>query len=174
MSSPLSQSGIVLRKTNKNCMKTNKSITHLEQVAEVEINYSTKVKAADRKKAGGSRDSYEIIRPFFQSFIEHREGMFVLLLDRQNRVIGVFTVSVGGLAGTVCDPRLVFQAAILASAHSIILAHNHPSGNLIASEADIALTRRIKDAGKLLEIQCLDHLIITESQYFSFADEGMM
>lgn len=78
-----------------------------------------------------------------------------------------------GVSGTVADPKLIFAAAIKAPACGIILAHNHPSGNLSASQLDIELTKRMRDGGKLLEVQLLDHIIVTEDGYFSFADEGL-
>jgi DNA repair protein RadC len=98
----------------------------------------------------------------------------IMLLNRANRVIGVYKVSNGGLTGTVADIRLIFVAALKAAAGSIILAHNHPSGNLNPSGEDSRLTQKIKDAGKLLDIQVLDHLILSKEGYFSFADQGMI
>jgi DNA repair protein RadC len=95
-----------------------------------------------------------------------------MLLNRQNKVTGIFTVSLGGIAGTVADPKLIFGCALKAAASGIILAHNHPSGCLQASHADIDLTKKLRDGGKLLDIQILDHIIITGEAYFSFADEG--
>ncbi|RYY22608.1 MAG: DNA repair protein, partial [Sphingobacteriaceae bacterium] len=98
----------------------------------------------------------------------------VMLLNRANRVLGVYLVSSGGVAGTICDPKLVFQAALKANASTLILAHNHPSGNLNPSEADIKLTRKLVEAGKLLELPVCDHLILSEEGYLSMADEGLM
>lgn len=95
-----------------------------------------------------------------------------MLLNRANKVLGIFEVSSGSSAGTVADPKLIFAAAIKANACGIIMAHNHPSGNLSASQADIDLTKKVKEGGKLLEIQMLDHLIVTTETYYSFADEG--
>lgn len=89
-------------------------------------------------------------------------------------MLGIFLASTGGLAGTVCDPKVVFQAALKANASSIILAHNHPSGELIPSEADRQLTRKLVQAGELLDIKVCDHLILTEEGYCSMADEGYM
>src|SRR3990170_6054261 len=93
--------------------------------------------------------------------LELQEEFKIMLLNRYNKVIGIFTVSSGGIAGTVADPKLIFGCALKAAASGIILAHNHPSGNLTASQADIDLTRKFKEAGKLLDIQVLDHIIIT-------------
>ncbi|MBL7870526.1 MAG: JAB domain-containing protein, partial [Cyclobacteriaceae bacterium] len=98
----------------------------------------------------------------------------VMLTNRANKVLGIFEVSTGGISGTVADPKLIFAAAIKAAASGIILSHNHPSGNLQPSQADIDLTRKIKEAGRFLEIQLLDHIIITTEGYYSFADEGLI
>jgi DNA repair protein RadC len=98
----------------------------------------------------------------------------VIYLNRQNAVIKTKTVSEGGIAGTVVDPRIIFKEAIDVLAVSIILAHNHPSGNLKPSQADITITKKMVEAGKLLDISVLDHLIIAETGYYSFADEGLL
>jgi len=91
-----------------------------------------------------------------------------------NRLIGICKVSIGGTSGTIADPKLIFASAILANACGIILTHDHPSGTLRPSQADIALTKKAKEAGVLLDITVLDHLIVTEEGYFSFADEGLI
>ena len=83
-------------------------------------------------------------------------------------------MSQGGVAGTVADPKIIFKLALDDLASGVILAHNHPSGNLTASQADLDLTKKLKDAGKLLDIQVLDHIIVAGQKYFSFADEGLM
>jgi len=98
----------------------------------------------------------------------------VLLLNRANKAIGEYEVSTGSSTGTIADPKLSFAAAIKTNATGIVLAHNHPSGNLNPSEADISLIKKIRDAGKMLEISVLDHLIITSEGYYSFADEGLL
>jgi len=108
------------------------------------------------------------------STIEFVEQFKVVLLNRANRVIGIFNLSAGGTTGTVAEPKLVFASSILRNASSIILAHNHPSGNLKPSSADIDLTKKLKEAGKLLDIPVLDHLIVTTEGYYSFADDGMI
>lgn len=106
--------------------------------------------------------------------IEHREFFYVMLLNRANRAIGIFQLSMGGITSTVVDLRILFQAAIKANASQIIMAHNHPSGQLKPSETDIALTKRIKSAGEILDIAVLDHLILTADSFYSFADEGQI
>ena len=96
-----------------------------------------------------------------------------MLLNRANKVLGIFEVSSGSSTGTVVDPKLIFAAAIKGNACGIIMAHNHPSGNLNPSQADIDLTKRVKGGGKFLEIQVVDRLIVTIEGYYSFADEGL-
>jgi DNA repair protein RadC len=95
-------------------------------------------------------------------------------LSRANRIIGHSHISTGGLSGTVVDPKKIFQNALKANAAGLILAHNHPSGQLQPSEADKNLTKKLVAAGKFLEIAILDHLILSTEGYFSFADHGMI
>jgi DNA repair protein RadC len=102
------------------------------------------------------------------------EQFKVMLMNRANKVLGIFELSTGGVSGTVADPKIIFVAALKGGASGIIVAHNHPSGNLTASQSDIDLTRKLKEAGKFLEIQLLDHVIVTTEGYFSFADEGLI
>ena len=100
----------------------------------------------------------------------------VMYLNRMNRVLGIYPMSIGGITGTVADIRLIFSVALTIASTSIILCHNHPSGNMKSSKGDIDLTKRIKDAGKLLDIKLLDHLIISpkDRDYLSFANEGLL
>lgn len=102
------------------------------------------------------------------------EEFWILLLNRANRIIGKKGISKGGIAGTVVDPKIIFREALEARASGIILCHNHPSGNTQPSEADVQLTKKIKEAGRNLEITVLDHLIIAGSSFYSFADEGVL
>lgn len=102
------------------------------------------------------------------------EEFWVLLLNRANRLIKKKRVSEGGVSGTVADPKIIFKLALDELASGIIVAHNHPSGNLKPSESDITLTKKLKEGGKLLEINVLDHIIAGHNQYLSFADEGLI
>lgn len=102
------------------------------------------------------------------------EEFWVVMLNRANQVIKKQLISSGGVSGTVADPKIIFKMALDELASSIILCHNHPSGNLKPSQADINLTKKLKEAGKMLEIPVLDHIIFTNESYFSFADESMM
>lgn len=119
-----------------------------------------------------SADVYEIIKAELMD--QPIEQFWVLLLSRSNKVIKKQLISTGGVSGTVADPKVIFKAALDVLASGLILIHNHPSGNLKPSQADIQLTKKMKDSGKLLEIPILDHLIFTDDGYFSFADESML
>jgi DNA repair protein RadC len=125
-----------------------------------------------KEKVTCSKDVFEIMLPFFQD-LPHEE-FHILLLNRTNVVIRKEKISSGGVSATTVDPKLIFRKAVEHLASSIILCHNHPSGNLYPSQEDIKLTQKIKEAGSSMEIPVLDHLIISDSGYFSFADEGMM
>jgi DNA repair protein RadC len=109
-----------------------------------------------------------------QSEIELKEYFFMILLNRANKVIGYYKLSEGGISGTVVDLRLAFGTALKGLASGIIITHNHPSGNLSPSEEDKRLTKKFVEAGKLLDIAVLDHLIVTNNGYYSFADEGII
>jgi DNA repair protein RadC len=142
-------------------------------VAALELGRRRKDIIPDEKpKITGSKDAFELLRAHLTD-LPHEE-FWVLLLNRANRLIRKMQVSQGGVAGTVADPKIIYKAALGDLASGIIVAHNHPSGNLTASQADITLTQRLKDGGKLLEIQVLDHLILAGHNYFSFADEGIL
>jgi DNA repair protein RadC len=119
-----------------------------------------------------SLDAANIFQPLLCD--NHHEEFWLMYLNRNNRVLGKQPVSSGGLSGTVVDPKLVFKNAIENKASSIILCHNHPSGNLKPSDEDIKLTGQLRDAGKLLDIQVLDHIIVSQDGFFSFADEGLL
>jgi len=142
---------------------------------EFTISLKSKVKASERFQIRGSADCYEVFKEIFDAdSIEWTETMIVVALSNANKVLGFYKISSGGLAGTICDPRIVYQFALLSNASSLILAHNHPSGSLKPSSADIAITKKIKAAGELMDIRLLDHLIITTEGYASLADEGLL
>ena len=106
--------------------------------------------------------------------LDYREYFYILCLNRNNKVLGYCQISAGGLTGTMADVRMIMQTALKSNSCSIILSHCHPSGNLEPSEADKDLTKKIQEAGKVLDIAVLDHLIITSESYYSFTDEGKM
>jgi len=121
-----------------------------------------------------SNDSYQFIKQFYGDDLEVFESFFILLLNRKNATAGYAKISQGGIAGTVVDVKIVAKYAVDSLASSVVLAHNHPSGNLNPSGADIELTKKIKNALSLLDVVVLDHIILTKDSYYSFADEGMM
>ncbi len=120
----------------------------------------------------GSHDVFNLYRPVIAD-LPHEE-FWITLLNRANKVRHRFNISKGGITGTVIDVRLILKKALENNASSIVLCHNHPSGNIQPSDADIQITKKLKEAGKIMEIPVLDHLIVTENGYFSFADEGLL
>ncbi len=126
----------------------------------------------ERPRVRSSRDSYDALAPLIAD-LPHEE-FWVLLLNRANQIIGREQISAGGTAGTVVDAKMIFLRALEYRASALVLCHNHPSGALRPSQADIELTRKLRHAGQTLDITVLDHLIVSEQGYFSFADEDML
>lgn len=142
-------------------------------VAEVELVYRTKIKPSQRPKITCSRDCYEVLKTVYDTdTLELMEQSKVLLLNHANRVLGVYQICIGNLDNVIMDFRRIFAAALKANAAGIIVSHNHPSGKLKPSPSDLAFTRRLKEAGNLLDIQVLDHVILSSEGYLSLADEG--
>lgn len=147
----------------------------LFQVAEVNLTYSPNYKIADRPKISSSNDAFSIVQSQWDlGKINLLEEFKILLLNRANRVLGMITLSQGGVSGTVVDPKLIFVAALKAAASYIVLVHNHPSEELKPSNEDLKLTKKLVEGGKLLDILVVDHLIITKNRYYSFCDEGLI
>lgn len=145
------------------------------RVAEVQLSYKSKLKASERPKIDKSQDAYLVLQEHWNfEVIEFIEEFKIMLLNRANRVLGIVDISQGGMAGTIADPKVIFSAAIKSAASSIILIHNHPSGNLTPSQADISLTRKLKTGGEILDIAVLDHIILTKDGYLSMAEEGIV
>ena len=148
----------------------------LNNISEVKLIYLSKIRASDRPKITSSKDAYDLfVSTWDLNTLEYFEEFKVLLLNRSNAVLGLIAISKGGISGTVTDVRIILQAAIKSCASGIIVAHNHPSGNLNPSESDARITQKIKEAGNIMDIQLLDHLIIaSENNYYSFADNGLI
>ena len=147
--------------------------TALRLLAAMEFGKRRAVEVAKLKdKISSSKDIYNLMSPIF-SELGHEE-FWAVLISRSNHLVSVIKIGEGGLSGTVADPKKIFTLALADRASSIILCHNHPSGNVKPSEADIALTKKMVGAGKMLDLPVLDHLIIANGSYFSFADEGML
>lgn len=139
------------------------------------VKYSHEVLQSELRQVSTSKEAYEVLKNCFDDdtfFLQ--EQFIILLLNQSNKIIGFHPLSAGGITSTVVDLRLIFATAIKSLATGIILAHNHPSGNLKASEADKHITKKIKQAGDLLDIKLIDHLIITSESYLSFADECLL
>ena len=160
-------------------LSTNKSFKGIGEakaigiIAALELGRrSRESEAVKKEKISGSKDIAAIFQPLLGD--NPHEEFWILLLNRSNKVIDKKQISSGGVSGTVVDPKMLFRIAIQLLASSMVLCHNHPSGNIKPSEADIKLTKQLREAGKFLEIPILDHIIITDSGFFSFADEGMI
>lgn len=143
-------------------------------VSELELHYNKKVKASDRQKLRCSNDANYIFKSIkkYNDNIEIFECFYAMYLNRANKILSVMLISEGGTSGTVTDIKKILAPAILQNASGIIISHNHPSGNVRPSEADKQTTEKISHACKLMDIELLDHLILTDESYYSFADEG--
>ncbi len=153
-------------------MDTTSEIIH--QVTEISVTYQNKVKPSQRIKISRSSDAYDLLLKSWDDTLELYESFKIVMLNKANKVLGISVIGNGGVSGCVVDPKRVFATALLSGCSSIILCHNHPSGSTIASEADVRITEKIKQAGIFLEIAVLDHLIITAEGFYSFADDGVL
>jgi len=144
---------------------------NLYEVNQVKLTYKTKQKASERPQINGSKTTYDLLLKCFDTdTIELKESFKILLLNRANRVLGVMNVSDGGITGSLVDTRLIMQSVILSNATQIIIAHNNPNGDLTPCTKDCFITKRIKKACEIMDIELLDHLIITTESYYSYAD----
>lgn len=145
------------------------------RVAEVELIYKNKRPYNERLAVRSSKDAFQLLRAAWDlNKMDLQEQFKILLLDTANRCLGISNISTGGIAGCIIDPRLVFSTALKAKASSLILAHNHPSGNLTPSTSDVRLTERLIEGGKILEIAVSDHIIMTTGAYCSLSDDGLI
>lgn len=144
------------------------------KVCDVKLTYNTKVKSSKGAVIKTSKDAYTLLLEhiYDPETIEHKEYFKVILLNRASKVLGVSHISEGGINETSADIRIIMQAAILGNASGIILSHNHPSGSKQPSYQDDQLTDRVNMAAKLFNISLLDHIIVTDSGFYSYADEG--
>jgi len=148
-----------------------------QTVSEISVVYHNKQKASERPVITTSSDAHKILLGGFnQDTISYREEFIAAYLNRANQVLGLYKVGIGGITGVVADPRMVLAVALKIAAVSIVVAHNHPSGNLRPSKADEHLTFKLREGGKLLDLKLLDHIIVAPDgeSYFSFADEGIV
>jgi len=128
--------------------------------------------ALERKKVTNSQDVFDYLHGIFGD--SNYEAFYILLLNRANKIIRDIMISEGGFSGTVADPKKIFKIALENGASSVILCHNHPSGNIQPSEADIRLTSKLRKAGEILDLPVIDHIILGDDKYYSFADEGSL
>lgn len=141
----------------------------------ISVSFDKILKKSELYKITSSRSAYDLFLKVFNADTFHwNEEMIILCLNNSNKVVGFYKISSGGMTGTVVDVRMIFTIALKSLATSIIIAHNHPSGILMASDADKAITKKIKEAGKFMDINLLDHLILTDESFLSFADEGLL
>jgi len=144
-------------------------------ISEIEIKYTPTTMKQDRIKITNSQDAYKtLLNNWNKDTIELYEEFKVLLLNRANEILGIHTLSKGGMTACVVDLKLLFAVVIKSASSNIILVHNHPSGNLKPSEADKKLHEKVKKASEYLDIQILDNMIITKSGYYSFVDEALI
>lgn len=145
------------------------------QVAEIEIVYRPLIKNSDLPSVNSSEKCYQtFLRSWDEGKIRLIEQFKVMLINHACKTLGILTVSQGGITTCPVDQRLIFAAALKAGATRLILAHNHPSATIKPSECDISLTAKIVKAARLLDIEILDHLIITPERYYSFRDNGLL
>lgn len=147
----------------------------LFKVAEVQLSFKPKNKIADRPQLRSSEDAYGVlIQQWSKDRIEYLEEFKIILINRKNRVLGIVDISQSGIHGTLVDPKAVFAIALKAGASGIILAHNHPSGELEPGVEDIEVTKKLKEGAKILDMEILDHLIISKNGYYSFQENGIL
>ncbi len=146
---------------------------NLDQVDEISLQYISRIPISDRPVVQSSDEAASILRTNWNAQLALWEEFKILLLDNAHHVLGISTLSKGGMTSTIVDIRLAFATALNAKASSLIMAHNHPSGNLKPSRADICLTEKFFEAGKILDIKILDHVILApQDGYYSFRDEA--
>lgn len=145
----------------------------IEIITSLEIGRRKSLQQALKKeKISSSKDAYNILQPIIGDLMI--EEFWVIYLSRSNKILSKEKISQGGITGTMVDNRLIFKHAIELNAVSLIISHNHPSGNIQPSNSDIQITHEIKKAGNLLNITLTDHLIVTQTSFFSFADENLL
>lgn len=145
----------------------------INELAEIQVSYNTN--NCNKIKITSIQIAFELLlNSWCKDTIELQEEFKVILLNRSNETLGIYSLSKGGTTGTVVDVRLLFAVALKCNSTGIIISHNHPSGKLQPSDVDITLTKKIKKCSEFLDIVLLDHLIITKNGYYSFANEGLI
>jgi DNA repair protein RadC len=145
----------------------------INKISEIRVSYHPLIKKEDRILIRSSVDGEKYLRNVFPD-LEHIEYFYILCLNRANQILGYHQISKGGISGSVVDLKVIFQIAVKTNSSALIVAHNHPSGNLLPSDNDIRISQKIKEAGKLLDITLLDSLIPTQDSYISLADTNAL
>jgi DNA repair protein RadC len=146
----------------------------MTKISEITINYSPAIKKEERVKVTKSKHAETYFREVWSNKMEYIEEIYLMLLNRSNEVLGFTKVSMGGVNSAIVDPKVIFQTALKANASAIIIAHNHCSGSLKPSEQDLRVSNKIREGAGLLDINLLDHIILSSESYFSFADDGLL
>lgn len=156
-------------------MKANS--TNIKYVLRTKLRLVAEQTTILQSKVISSTSASQILREAYDKEsldLDYTESFFILMLNRANETIGYAKISEGGISGTVADGKVIFSTALQTCSSGIILCHNHPSGQLKPSDADISLTRKLVEFGKMIDLPILDHIILTENGYYSFADEGKL
>jgi DNA repair protein RadC len=141
----------------------------------IQVRFDKKVKKSELKVLTSVDEVVSTLRQVFNVDTFYWTEEFILLcLNKRNALVGFYKVSSGGMGGTIADPRVIFTTALNCMATNIIIAHNHPSGSLQTSNADDSITKKIKESGEILDIQLLDHIILTDEGYYSYMEEGKL
>ena len=149
----------------------------MTQIPEIKItlSFDKKIKKSELKTLSSSNDTVKVLREIFNAdTFDWKEEVILLCTNRRNAIVGYYKVSSGGISGTVLDPKIIFTTALNCTASGIIIAHNHPSGNLTPSVEDDRITAKIKEAGKMLDINLIDSVILTDEGYYSYIDNGKL
>jgi DNA repair protein RadC len=146
----------------------------LRMMHEVKVEYKPTYNQENLTKLSSCADACSFLRDIWEDDILYRERFYMLMLNQANKVIGFTLIGIGGSSSVSIDIKMIMQSAILTHSQGIVLAHNHPSGNLTPSEADIRITKRLNEACKVMDIKLIDHIILTENNYYSFAESGIL
>ena len=144
------------------------------KIPKIKLVLSERVNASERPTIKSSSDAYEILKPFYDEEMEMREVCYAIIMNRKNRVLGVVLVSIGTASHALLNARAIAQACLLANGTAVVLSHNHPSGENFPSQADDGMTAKIKQCLLILDIQLLDHVIMTFDGYYSYADNAKL
>ncbi|MTK53882.1 JAB domain-containing protein [Paludibacter sp.] len=144
------------------------------KIPEIKVSYKDNVRTSDRFQIKCSDDTVKLLKIAFEDCMQHHEETYVIYMNRANRVLGISNISKCGISSTFVDIKIIMQTALKVHASSIIFSHNHPSSSIGPSPEDIRLTKKLKESCELLDITFLDHIIMTEEDHYSFANEGML